>query len=190
MGDPGEGGDERELVERAKGGDLDAFGALVARYQDRVYAVAYGVVRHPDDALDLAQEAFARAFQSLQSFRGEARFSSWIHRIVVNLALDHLRRGARKEAAPFDDRLAVAPTSASSTDADPSVAVERQEIRERLRLGVAALPPEQRATLLLREVEGLSYREIARAMGCSIGTVMSRLHYARRKLREALAPYR
>ncbi len=189
---PEEPADDGALVERAKGGDEDAFASLVRRHRDRAFAVAYRLVREREDALDIAQEAFVRAYQSLRGFKGEARFSTWLHRIVVNLALDHLRRQAHHEAGEYKDARAleeaahqvVAPTP------DPHQAVEATEMRRLIQEGMAGLPAEQRTALVLREIEGLSYKEIARAMQCSIGTVMSRLHYARRKMQAALRPHR
>ncbi len=189
---PEERDNDGALVERAKGGDEDAFASLVHRHRDRAFAVAYRLVREREDALDVAQEAFVRAYQSLRGFKGEARFSTWLHRIVVNLALDHLRRQAHHEAWEYKDARAleeaahqvVAPTP------DPHQAVEATEMRRLIQKGMADLPAEQRTALVLREIEGLSYKEIARAMRCSIGTVMSRLHYARRKMQAALRPHR
>ncbi len=188
---PEERDDDGALVERAKGGNQDAFAALVRRHQDRAFAVAYRLVRQREDALDIAQEAFVRAYQSLAGFKGEARFSTWLHRIVVNLALDHLRRQHHHEAGEYKDAQAleeaahqvVAPTP------NPEQAAQAMEVRGRIQAGLAALPAEQRTALVLREIEGMSYKEIARAMRCSIGTVMSRLHYARRKMQAALRPH-
>ena len=189
---PEERGDESVLVERAKGGNQEAFGALVRRHQDRAFAVAYRLVRQREDALDIAQEAFVRAYQSLAGFKGEARFSTWLHRIVVNLALDHLRRQPHHQAGEYKDALALeeAAQQVVAPTANPEQAAEAIEMRGLIQRGLAALPAEQRTALVLREIEGLSYKEIARAMRCSIGTVMSRLHYARRKMQATLRPHR
>ncbi len=189
---PEERDDDGALVQRAKGGSQEAFGHLVRRHQDRAFAVAYRLVRQREDALDIAQEAFVRAYQSLAGFKGEAKFSTWLHRIVVNLALDHLRRQPHHDAGEYKDARAleeaaqhvVAPTP------NPEQSAEAMDMRGRIQAGLAALPAEQRTALVLREIEGLSYKEIARAMRCSIGTVMSRLHYARRKMQAALRPHR
>ncbi|HEY7675578.1 MAG TPA: sigma-70 family RNA polymerase sigma factor [Candidatus Methylomirabilis sp.] len=189
---PEERDDERALVERAKDGDEAAFASLVHRHNERAFAVAYRLVRHREDALDIAQEAFVRAYQALAGFKGEARFSTWLHRIVVNQALDHLRRRSQHGAAEYRDARAleevahqvVAPTP------NPHQAMEATEMRRLIQEGMAGLPAEQRTALILREIEGLSYKEIARAMRCSIGTVMSRLHYARRKMQAVLRPHR
>ena len=189
---PKERGDDSVLVERAKGGNQEAFGALVRLHQDRAFAVAYRLVRQREDALDIAQEAFVRAYQSLAGFKGEARFSTWLHRIVVNLALDHLRRQPHHEAGEYKDARALeeAAHQVVAPTANPEQAAEATEMRGLIQRGLAALPAEQRTALVLREIEGLSYKEIAQAMRCSIGTVMSRLHYARRKMQEALRPHR
>lgn len=183
--------DDRALVERAAQGDREAFGTLVLRHQNRVFNVAYQVVRNREDALDVSQEAFAKAFASLSSFKGEAGFTTWMHRIVVNLAIDCLRRRRRGDATAYDDRLAVPEDVESGLAApdDPAAAVESRQVQSLLARGIQALPPAHRAVLVLREIEGLSYEEIARAVGCSLGTVMSRLFYARRKLRKVLEPH-
>jgi RNA polymerase sigma-70 factor (ECF subfamily) len=189
------GPDERvadgELVGRAARGDRDAFGGLVQRHQDRVFNLAYHIVRNRDDALDVAQEAFVKAYASLSSFKGEASFSTWMHRIVVNLAIDCLRRRRRGDAGTYDDRVAVSDDGESGLAApdNPEAAVESLQVRRLLARGIQALPPAHRAVLVLREVEGLSYDDIAQAVGCSLGTVMSRLFYARRKLQKILRPH-
>lgn len=189
---PEERDDDGALVEWAKGGNEDAFASLVHRHRERAYAVAYRLVRQREDALDIAQEAFVRAYQSLAGFRGEARFSTWLHRIVVNLALDHLRRQPHHEAGEYKDARALeeAAQQVVAPTPDPQQAVEATEMRRLIQQGMAGLPAEQRTALVLREIEGLSYKEIARAMRCSIGTVMSRLHYARRKMQAVLRPHR
>lgn len=189
---PEEPGDDGALVERAKAKDEEAFACLVRRHQDRAFAVAYRLVRQREDALDIAQEAFVRAYQSLGGFKGEARFSTWLHRIVVNLALDHLRRQSQHGAAEYQDArgLEDAAHRVVAPSPDPQQAVEATEMRHLIQEGLAGLPVEQRTALVLREIEGLSYKEIARAMRCSIGTVMSRLHYARRKMQTRLRPHR
>jgi RNA polymerase sigma-70 factor (ECF subfamily) len=187
MGGLEEPADDRELVERAARGDRDAFGLLVERHQDRAFNVAYQVVRNRDDALDVAQEAFARAYTSLGSFKGQASFTTWLHRIVVNLAIDAVRR-RRRTAAPYDDRQGAAdePQTEVPAAGDPASALHLKQVRALLARGLDALPPAHRAVLVLREIEGMSYDAIAKTVGCSPGTVMSRLFYARRKLQQAL----
>jgi RNA polymerase sigma-70 factor (ECF subfamily) len=185
-----EPGDDRALVERATRGDREAFGWLVRRHQDRIFNVAYQVVRNRDDALDVAQEAFVRAFASLPTFKGEASFTTWIHRIAVNLAIDCLRRRRRGDPQDYDDSRA-APEDGeigASAPENPETALGSRQVRALLARGLEQLPPVHRAVLVLREIEGLSYEEIAQAVDCSLGTVMSRLFYARRKLRKVLQP--
>lgn len=193
---PGPGGrtgrseDDRGLVELARRGDRDAFGILVRRHQNRAFNLAYQMVRNREDALDIAQEAFARAFASLPAFKGEASFTTWLHRIVVNLAIDSLRRKRRAGETVYNDTQAAPEEQGAEPSApdDPAAALETKQVRALLAQGIAQLPPAQRAVLILREIEGLSYEEISRAVGCNIGTVMSRLFYARRKLQQALKP--
>lgn len=190
MPGPEERADDRALVERATRGDRAAFGALVQRHQDRVFNLAYQVVRNREDALDVAQDAFVKAFASLPGFKGEANFTTWMHRIVVNLAIDCLRRRRRSEPTGYDDRLAVPEDREAGSPApdDPERALETNQVRSLLARGIQGLPPAHRAVLILREIEGLSYQEIARVVGCNLGTVMSRLFYARRKLKKVLEP--
>jgi RNA polymerase sigma-70 factor (ECF subfamily) len=187
---PGSAGqaDDRELVHRATRGEREAFGALVQRHQDRVFNLAYHIVRNREDALDVGQDAFVKAFASLPSFKGEASFTTWMHRIVVNLAIDCLRRRRRVDSSAYDDRLAMPEDADADRPApdDPATLLEERQVRSLLARGIDALPPAHRTVLVLREIEGLSYEEIARAVNCSLGTVMSRLFYARRKLQKVL----
>jgi RNA polymerase sigma-70 factor (ECF subfamily) len=187
-GPPDQPEDDRNLVDRARQGDREAFACLVRRHQDRAFSLAYQMVRNREDALDISQEAFARAYTSLQTFKGEASFTTWLHRIVVNLAIDGLRRRQRSGTASYDDTRAAsegAETDPLAPD-DPGTSLETKQIRALLARGIAQLPPAQRAVLVLREIEGMSYEEIARAVECNRGTVMSRLFYARRKLQQVL----
>jgi RNA polymerase sigma-70 factor (ECF subfamily) len=185
-------GDDRGLVERAAQGDREAFGALVQRHQDRAFNLAYQIVRNREDALDVAQEAFVKAYGSLPNFKGEASFTTWIHRIVVNVAIDTLRRRRRGDPTPYDDQRAMSEEveGGPTTPDDPETALGARQVRSLLRRGIQALPPAQRAVLVLREIEGMTYEEIARAVGCNPGTVMSRLFYARRRLAQVLAAHR
>lgn len=185
---PRETEDDRELLERARRGDREAFGGLVRRHQDRAFHLAYQIVRNREDALDISQEAFARAFTSLPTFKGEASFTTWLHRIVVNLAIDSLRREQRGGGAAYDDTRAASEDAGAESPAreDPAATLESRQVRALLARGIAQLPPAQRAVLVLREIEGLSYGEISRTVGCTPGTVMSRLFYARRRLQRVL----
>jgi RNA polymerase sigma-70 factor, ECF subfamily len=178
-----EGPADLELVARARAGDRDAFRLLVERYEGRAYAIAYGFLGNREDAREIVQEAFLKAYRTLAGFRGEAGFYTWLYRIVVNLAIDFRRRD---RPAPLEepDRLR------DPREADPASEAYRGELREAIRAAIDGLPREQRAVIVLRELEGLSYAEIAEVEQVPIGTVMSRLFYARRKLQAALARYR
>jgi RNA polymerase sigma-70 factor (ECF subfamily) len=177
--------DESELIWKAKRGNREAFGGLVERYQRRVVGVALAVVHNPEDALELAQETFVRAYENLGSFESRSSFSTWLYRIAANLAIDLRRREGRhtivrgEEAESEIERL-------PSSIGDSFAAVSRSELNMRLRAALDELTPEHRAVILLREVEGLSYDEISDILQCPRGTVMSRLHYARDRLRTIL----
>jgi RNA polymerase sigma-70 factor (ECF subfamily) len=178
-------GDEAELIERAKKGDAEAFGILVERYQRRVVGVAYAVVHNQDDALELAQETFVRAFQSLPRFESRSSFSTWLYRIAANLSIDFRRHEGRHPVLHGEDaenEIRRIP----SVGADSFNIAARGELAGRIREALNELTPEHRAVILLREVEGLSYDEISEVLNCPRGTVMSRLHYARNRLREIL----
>jgi RNA polymerase sigma-70 factor, ECF subfamily len=178
-------GDEAELIERATKGESDAFAVLVERYQRRVVGVAMAVVHNQDDAIELAQETFVRAFENLAKFESRSSFSTWLYRIAANLAIDFWRREGRHvvlHGEDADNELRRMP----SAQGDSYKAAARSELSERIKQALEELTPEHRAVILLREVEGLSYDEISEALNCPRGTVMSRLHYARGKLRVIL----
>lgn len=179
----GGGPSEEALVARAQAGDRDAFRQLVERYQGRAYAVAYALTGRRDEALDVVQEAFLKAFRTLATFRGDSAFYTWFYRIVLNVAIDLARR--ERPASPEGLEPLAGPPGG-----DPAEQAYRAELRAAIVAALRTLPPEQRAVVVLREIEGLSYAEIAATLQVPIGTVMSRLFYARRKLRAALAPYR
>jgi len=170
-----------ELITQAQQGDRRAFGELVRRHREGVVNVVYRMCGDANLAQDAAQEAFVRAWQHLPSYQPRSPFRNWVYRIATNVALDVLRR--ERETVDVD----ALPLAAS--DEGPEAAVEGKERGEWVRQAVLALPPASRAVLVLREYEGLSYREIADTLGIPIGTVMSRLNYARNRLRESLAPY-
>jgi RNA polymerase sigma-70 factor (ECF subfamily) len=173
--------EERELIERVQRGEKDAFQDLMAPYQRKIYSLLYGMVWDREDALELTQEVFVKAYRSMRSFRMASSFYTWVYRIAVNLALDfRRRRGANPET-----RSGVDPPS----NRGPDSSLLGKELNEQIRMSMAQLPPQQRVALLLREVEGLTYKEIAEVMGCRLGTVMSRLHYAREEMRRVLVPY-
>lgn len=176
---------DQQLVELARRGDHAAFRVLVEKYQRKMFAVALGIVRDRDDAFDLCQEAFLRAYRGLDRFEGDAQLFTWLYRILHNLAVDHLRR-RRFQTVSIDDEDHALPIADESLDADPSRQLWCRDLCERIDDALARLTPAHREIVVLREVEGLSYKEIADAIGCSIGTVMSRLFHARKKLLKAI----
>ncbi len=179
--------DEGELISRSQQGDQDAFRVIFEQYREKVYRVAYGVVREREDALDIVQEVFIKLFQSIRKFKGESRFYTFLYRIAMNTAIDHARRMRRPSVASLDAEGSFQP--ADSEGKRPDQVLIDKELEEKVKRAMERLPDEQRAALIFREVEGLSYQEMAEAMRCSIGTVMSRLHYARRKMQEMLRGY-
>jgi RNA polymerase sigma-70 factor (ECF subfamily) len=183
--------EERKLVDAARSGDAGAFRTLVQTHQRRAYAVALGMLHDPDEARDVCQEAFLRVHKALPGFDGQARFFTWLYRIVMNLCIDHVRktRGVRVE---FDDALANQESSDDGgiaprrTGYDPQRALQDKELRAHILSALDKLTPAHRAVLLMREVEGLSYQEMADQTGVSIGTIMSRLFHARKKMQKML----
>jgi RNA polymerase sigma-70 factor (ECF subfamily) len=188
--------EDRALVERAQKGDPQqrrvAFQQLVQRHQRRAFAIAIGLVRDENDAREVVQEAFLRVYRSLDKFQGGSSFFTWLYRIVTNLAIDLMRKPARREAELFDnpsvaDDADAFPFVSKIDGADPMDVVRRKQIAERIQSALDELPPYHRAVILMREVEGMSYHEMAEAMQVSKGTIMSRLFHARQKLQRALA---
>ena len=182
--------DERALIQRCIAGDAVAFEPLVEKYRQRVWRLAYQVLHDREEAWDVAQEAFVRAFHSLPSFRGQSAFYTWLFRITVNVATDrHRQRGAQARAFG-PERVTEEEWARSTPDPGrgPDQEAARAEQRERIRRALDALPPKARTIIMLSDVEGLSYREIAEVLNCPIGTVMSRLHNARKRLKGLLGP--
>ena len=177
--------DDAALVGVAKLGDLRAFEELVRRHRDKIYSRAFSMMRNEEDALDLSQEAWVKAWQRLVQFHGESSFATWMTRIVINLCLDELRKQRRsrsesieqieEESGGIERHLPILP-------ANPTQGLERVELRKRIDDAMAQLSHEHRMVLVLHEFEELEYKQVAKRMGCSLGTVMSRLFYARRRL--------
>ena len=180
-----------DLVRRSQAGDSHAFDALVTKYRNRLYAMVFQMVRNEQDAWDLTQDGFFKAWKSLDKFRGQSSFYTWIYRIVTNVSIDWIRKRQLRPEGEFDDSVArtdIDPTAdvTPKGGVSPERALERHELRDRIDAAIAKLTPEHRAVILLKEIDGLQYHEIAEVVGCSIGTVMSRLFYARRKLQTLL----
>jgi len=180
--------DDQQLIQQCLSGNTEAFGELVIRYQDRLYNSLMLMVGSPDDARDLAQEAFVHAFRKLDSFRGDAAFYTWLFRIAVNAAISFRRRAARQKSASLDTlkEAAGAEPTDQNDDASPSRQIETQETQQVVRRALGELSEEFRTALVLTEIEGMSYEEAAAAVGCPIGTIRSRIHRARNELREKL----
>ncbi len=186
--------EDRALIAQAQAGSMGAFRQLVERHQRRAFSVALALVRDDNDAREIVQEAFLRAFRNLPTFQGSSSFFTWLYRIITNLSIDLMRKPGRQTADFDETRLAAGdgaeadyPMLGRYDGADPADVVRRTEIAARLQSALDALPSYHRAVVVMREIEGLSYEDMARAMGVSKGTIMSRLFHARQKLQRALA---
>ena len=181
--------DDRRLISESLGGRSAAFGELVCRYQDRLFNAVVRVVDHPEDARDVVQDAFISAYQSLASFKGDAEFYTWLYRIAFNSAVSHRRRKRLLVSleAGRDGDLAIDPLDPSD-ETRPGVALERADEERIVQDALNRLSPEHRAVLVLKDIEGLKYEEIADVTGVPIGTVRSRIHRARLELRDLLDP--
>jgi RNA polymerase sigma-70 factor, ECF subfamily len=182
--------DDSDLVRSAQAGEMRAFEELVARHRDKIYARAYSMMRNEDEALDVSQEAWVKGWQRLGQFQGESSFGTWMTRIVINLCLDQLRRQKRQRAESIealDEEAGGVERQMPVLTANPTEGLERAELRQRIDRALAQLSHEHRTVLVLHQFEEMEYKEIAKTMGCSIGTVMSRLFYARRRLAALLA---
>jgi RNA polymerase sigma-70 factor (ECF subfamily) len=173
--------EDLDLIHRSQAGDTEAFGELVTKYRAKIYTMLYGMVRNENDAWDLAQEGFLKAWRSIHKFEGRSSFYTWLYRLTVNLAIDSLRRKGRRVEVELDDAI---PSFLPS----PRANYRRTEIRQHINGALAQLSPEHRTVIVLKEIEDLQYHEIAEILGISVGTVMSRLFYARKKLQSILRP--
>jgi len=177
-----------ELVQKCQAGEVSAFQELVSRYHQKIYVVIVGLLRNREDALEVAQETFFRAYRKIKSFQGGSSFYTWLYRIAINMAIDSQRRQKRN---PLDFRETMDGLFEEQNEVarDPFSDVHDRELREKLVSAINDLTPEHKAVIILRTVEGLSYKDIGEILGCSEGTVMSRLHYARKKLQEKLSAF-
>ena len=181
---------DETLVRLSQQGDLAAFEELVARHRDKIYARAFSMVRNEDEALDLSQEAWVKSWQRLKQFQGQSSFVTWLTRIVINLCLDQLRKRKRQRAESIeemDEEHGGVERQMPVVTVNPTERLERGELRQRIDRALGQLSHEHRTVLILHEFEEMEYKLIAKQMGCSIGTVMSRLFYARRKMAVLLA---
>lgn len=189
--------EDRALIERAQRGDTAAFRQIVEKYERRAVQLAMTFVHDENDARELAQEAFLRVYKHLQDFHGGSTFFTWLYRIITNLGIDFTRRPGHRFVAldanhvddVEDEDHVDLPTIGRLAETNPADVVRRREIASRIQIALDALPSYHRSVIIMREIDGLSYDEIAEATGVSKGTIMSRLFHARHKLQRALAGY-
>ncbi|MGV3757761.1 MAG: RNA polymerase sigma factor [Verrucomicrobiota bacterium] len=185
--------EDTALVSASRKGDMVAFEALVGRHRDKVYARAYSMLRNEEEAVDLSQEAWVKAWQRLEQFQGDSSFLTWITRITINLCLDQIRRNKRRRTESIeqlDEDLGGVERQMPVITTNPTEGLEKGELRKKIDEALEKLSKEHRTVLVLHEFEDLEYKEIAKRMECSIGTVMSRLFYARRKMASLMAAYK
>jgi len=183
-----------EIVRRVQAGDVAAFDKLIGKYRERVYGIVYNMTANREDAADLTQDAFIKAFQSIQRFGGQSSFFTWLYRIAVNSTLSHLRKARLRSFfslervntdEPLSKEIIAALTDKTGADRDAYV----RELQEKLNDAMMKLSIKHRTVVTLFEIDGLSHQEIAEIMECSVGTVRSRLHYAKQLLQAELQPY-
>ena len=181
---------DEALVKAAQRGDMLAFEELLARHRDKIFARAFSMMRNENEALDLSQEAWVKGWQRLKQFQGESSFATWMTRIVINLCLDQLRKQKRhriESIEQLDDDLGGVERQMPIVVTNPTERLEREELRKKIDQALGQLSVAHRTVLVLHEFEEMEYKQIAQVMGCSIGTVMSRLFYARRKMASLLS---
>lgn len=183
--------DDHDLVAACQAGDRQAFHLLYQRYERRIFAVAFGYLRNQEDALDVVQEAFIKVHRHLPTFEGQSSFYTWLYRIVANLCIDHMRRASRKKDVEFDDRFdheqrSAAPMPSLALRTDPAGALKNKEILAAVEASLGELSEKHRAVIVMRELQGFSYADMAKVMNCSKGTIMSRLFHARRNMQKLL----
>lgn len=191
----GDGADETAddvLVNRAKSGDMKAYDSLVTRHRNRIYAMIRNMTHHEADAWDLSQEVFIKAWNALPNFEAKAKFSTWLYRIAHNVVYDWSRRKKHEIAGELNDeifdneRIDPAAIAIPHVGGSPDVQMALGELKEKIEAALSKISPEHREIVILKDVQGLAYKEIADVVGCTIGTVMSRLFYARQKLQALL----
>ena len=179
--------EDARLVAAAQGGDRQAFARLFEKYRTPSYHIAYRLLGHQQDALDVVQESFIKAFVGLEKFRGGSSFKTWLFRIVTNCSLDRRRSRLVRKSGSLDIEEAPDPPDRSHDSDEPWRNLERQELKIRIDAALASIPENNRTAFVLFAIEGVSYREIAEILNISIGTVMSRIFYARQKLQQILS---
>jgi len=179
--------EETEMISRCQQGDQEALKEIFDKYHKKVYSIAYGVVRQREEALDVVQDVFIKLFRSIKNFKGRSHFYTYLYRMVMNTAIDHKGKAGKQFMSSLDVEGSFEPSD--EPEKGPEKVLLQKELQEKVKLAMHKLPAEQKAALIFRDVEGLSYQEMAEAMGCSIGTVMSRLHYGRKRMQESLKDY-
>jgi RNA polymerase sigma-70 factor (ECF subfamily) len=185
---------DMEIVRRVQAGDVAAFDQLILKYRERVFGIVYNMTSNREDASDLTQDAFIKAFQSIQRFGGQSSFFTWLYRIAINSTLSHLRKARLRSFFSLERVNADEPVSKEIIDAlTDKTGVDRntfvRELQEKLNDAMQKLSTKHRTVVTLFEIDGLSHQEIAEVMNCSVGTVRSRLHYAKQLLQSELQPY-
>jgi RNA polymerase sigma-70 factor (ECF subfamily) len=187
--------DDLRLVERAQKGDRDAFRELVEMYQRKVYSICYGMLKNPDDSLDVSQEVFVKVYRNIDKFNQQSSFYTWLYRITVNMCIDHIRKNQRVKKVEYDDGISREGDASedymlpSKLGLNPDKVYGRKELREKMLEALESLSEKHRTILIMREIDGLSYEEIADVLNISKGTVMSRLFHARKYFQDAIAEY-
>lgn len=185
--------DDRLLVNRAQTGDLEAYDALIRRYQERIYATIYHMTSNHEDAADLAQETFVKAYRALKTFKGDSSFFTWIYRIAVNKTINFLKQRRHRGQRSLDDLDFNAEHDpdvvALISERTPHREVKLRELQEKLNAAMQQLSEEHRMVVTLHDIQGLRHEQIGEMMNCNVGTVRSRLHYARQQLQAYLADW-
>lgn len=181
---------EKDLLEKSKRGDIKSFELLIEGYQKKVFNIAYRIVNNYEDANDLAQEVFIRVYKSIGSFKEQASFSTWIYRITTNVCMDELRKRKNRNVVSLDEELKIddgeIKRQVESNEPTPEETVEKNELKKIVNEAISSLAEEHRIAIVLRDIQGFSYEEIAKFTNCPEGTVKSRINRARRSLKEIL----
>jgi RNA polymerase sigma-70 factor (ECF subfamily) len=175
-----------EAVARVRAGDREAFASLLRRYQDKVYSIVSNYVGAGEDALDLTQEAFVKAYSQLPRFKGQSSFYTWLYRIAVNVSIDHMRKRSTRRSLSLEQVVESGVQIEGQASLDPQEAAERQALGDALREALDVLPERLRSVVIFHDVEGMTHEEIGQVLGCSVGTAKSRLSRARAELRRRL----
>lgn len=181
--------EDRDLVAEFQRGDVTAFDALVSKYQNKIYDIAYRYVRNAEDAYDLSQEIFLRAFKSLGGFKRKSSFYTWLYRIAINACIDYGRKKSRFKAVPIEEWTRSHEFFGTGSSYSPAEAMELQELEHQIAKAIDQLPPKQKAVFIMKRQEGLSLEEIAQRVDRSVGTIKAHLSHATHKLMDLLEPY-